>query len=231
LGLLDRFKKNSRLDEEDEDDDEIADDEEDEGEEDEENEEEAGSGGGLFGKIRGLGGKLLGRGGDDDEDDDEEDEDDYDENLPARPSPPALTVSNPPSQGEPTPPPAAAEVSRQNLPASPGAVALEDQASPSPASTEDFPLRDQALTSLLGDASNAGTADAPDKIDPSSTEARPEENDASHLGLDLGGIFEKKVEIDQKLRNLAMSQEETPAEDLATELQALLQEWKELTPG
>ncbi len=221
MGLLNRFRKNDNVDDEDEDDEEIDDEEEDGEEEDEDDEEEAETGGGLFGKIRGIGGKLLGQGGDDDEDDDE-DEDDYDEGPAASPSPPVQTVPEPLAEIEET---------QQNLTASLEGVTFEDPVSPSPNSEEILTVSHKALISLAEEDPSGDSAGAPDQTGLTSEETLPEEDDSSEVGLKLGDIFEKRVEIDQKLKSLAMSQEETPAEFLATELHDLLRELEELTPS
>ena len=228
MGLLNRFRKSSRVDDEDEDDDEIADDEEDEGEDedDEDDEEETETGGGLFGKIRGLGGKLLAGGGDDDDEDEddeeeEEEEDEY-ERPAASPSPPVQAVSKPSVETAPA---------QQNLTASLEGVTFEDPAAPSPSSTEDLPVSHTALIDLTEEDPSGDSPGAPDQTDQPSEETPHEEDDSSEVGMNLGNIFEKRVDIDQKLKSLAMSQEETPAEFLATELQDLLRELEELTPS
>ena len=222
MGLLNRFRKNGNVGDEDEDDDVIADEEEEEEDEDEDDEEEAETAGGLFGKIRGLGGKLLGQGGDDDDDDDEDDEDDNDKSPAASPSPPVQTVPEPSVE---------TEAARQNLTPSLGGITFEEAASPSPNSVEDLPVGHGELTSLTEEDPSGDYTGAPDQADLTSEETLPEEDDSSAVGMNLGNIFEKRTEIDQKLRILAMSQEETPAEFLATELQDLLREFEELTPN
>lgn len=225
MGLLDRFRKNSREDDDDEDDDEI-DDEEEEEEDDDDEEEEAGKGGGLFGMIRGLGGKLLGQGGDDDDDEDEEeDDDDYDESPAAPPSAPVQAAPEPSVE---------TEAAEQSLTPSREEFSFEELVSPSPDSAnagENLPVQHEAVTGLTTDDPGGDSPGAPDQADLTSVETPAEEDNSSAVGMSLGNIFDKKVEIDQKLRSLAMSQEETSAEVLATDLHNFLRELEELIPS
>ena len=218
MGLLDIFKKNSQLDDEDEDDDQE--------DEEDDDDEEAESGSGLFGVMRGLKGKLLGR-GDDDDDDEDDDEDDYDYGRPA-PPPPVQTVSNPLPPVQPTPAPAGAAVAQLDLTAVLGVTALEDRASPD--SAEDVPVGDKDVTGLTGDAPIAESDGGLEKIGLPSNGTPAEADDELKTGVNLGNIFEKRVEVNQKLRNLALSQDDTPAEVLAAELNSFLRELEELTP-
>ncbi len=223
MGLLNRFRKSSRGDDWDEDDDEIADDEEDEeDEDDEDDEEEAETGGGLFGKIRGLGGKLLAGGADDDDYEDEDDDDDDDESPATSPSPPVQAVSKPSVETVPA---------QENLIPSLEGISFEDPAGPSPNSAEDLPVSHTALTSPTEEDPGGDSVGSPDQVDLTSEETPSEEDVSKEVGMNLGNIFEKKVEVDQRLKSLARSQEETPAEFLATELHDLLRELEELTPS
>jgi hypothetical protein len=239
--------KNGGVDDEDEDDDEIDDEEEDEDdedddddEEDDDDDEEAETGGGLFGKLRGLTGKLLGQGGDDDddEDDDDDDDEDEDESPAASPSPPVKAVPAPSAEADAaqrdltaSPEGVSREgVSREGV--SPEGISFEDLAPPSPDTEEDLPVNHKALTGLTEEGLNEDSGGAPEQSGLTSEENTPEitaeREDSSGAGLSLGNIFEKKVEIDQNLRNLAMSQEETQAEALATDLHNLFQELEEI---
>lgn len=224
MGLLDRFRKNSREDDDDEDDDEI-DDEEEEEEDDDDEEEEAEKGGGLFGMIRGLGGKLLGQGGDDDDDEDEEDDDDDDESPAAPPSAPVQAAPEPSAE---------TGVGEQSSTPSREEFSFEEPASPSPDSAnagENLPVQHEAVTGLTADDPGGDSPGAPDQANLTSVETPAEEDNSSAVGMSLGNIFDKKVEIDQKLRSLAMSQEETSAEVLATDLHNFLRELEELIPS
>lgn len=236
MGLLDRFRKNSREDDEDEDDDEIDDEEEDEDDEedddeyDDDDEEEAEKGGGLFGMIRGLGGKLLGQGDDDDDDDEDEEEgdegDEDDDESPA--APPSAPVQAAPE------PAAETDAAEQSLTPSLEEFSFEEPVSPSPDSAnaaENLPVNHEAVTGLIADDPGGDSPGAPDQADLTSVETPAEEDISSTVGMSLGNIFDKKVEIDQKLRSLAMSQEETSAEVLATDLHNFLRELEELIPS
>ena len=44
------------------------------------------------------------------------------------------------------------------------------------------------------------------------------------MGFDLAGIFEEAVEVDERLKDLADSQDDVPAEVLANELREFLAE-------
>ena len=258
MGLLSRFMKNGGVDDEDGDDDEIADEEEDD--EEEGDEEEAETGDGLFSKLRGLTGKLLGQGGDDDEDDD-----DVEDGSPAAaPSPPVQTVPTPSAEAEAaqrdltaslegaspegimpegassegiTPEGASSEgitpegASPEGITpegASSEGVSFEDPAPPSLDTQEDLPVNHKALTGLTEEELSEDSGGGPDHTGLTSEETTAEKDDSSKAGLNLGNIFDKKVEIDQNLRNLARSQEETPAEALATDLRSLFQELEEI---
>ncbi len=50
-------------------------------------------------------------------------------------------------------------------------------------------------------------------------------------GIDLGNIFEEEGEVDELLKDLADSEEEMFAEDLATQLREFLAELEKLTPS
>ena len=230
MGFLDRFKNNREEedDEEFDDDDDEEDDEEDDDEDDddgEEDEEEGdddeGSGGGFLGKFmggkggnKGIFGKVLKKGGSDEDDEDEEDDEDDEDAVALPASAPPVATGRESSE---------ATSGSTVMPVAAGAEGLGGAASSSDGAPAPAGVGALAAESPVAAPDAPAPVEEPPQIDLDSIKETSKADE-----FDLNDLFGEKQEVDPRLKSLADSQENTPAADLAEELTSFLRELEEM---